>query len=147
MRYVTLVAACMLGSVALLKLAILGQSVTFILICLGIGVGLGAPLAVMFVRATYRQLILGQSSFLTRRFPGGFWFFIFVCMLVGVLLGVAFSILGDAAARKAFHALGVVGWSVFATVFTVLGLYAYRLEKKHNRRVVLDSGGLHFQSR
>ena len=106
----------------------------------GVAVILGLVFGFYAVNALRRNLFHEESHFLTRRAPGGIWFF----LGCGVLLGAFFIQLHDLWPGSENYFLLFLG--VFpAAVFGFLALFIRRIENMTELHVILDGDGFFFE--
>jgi hypothetical protein len=139
-RYVHLVFTSLPCFVLFALVAAAGVPIPEVLVATGCGVIVGALVFIYFLRSCRRQLLLGRSDFLSRRPPGGFWFFVLMGLIGAILsipIGIQWGLLG--------LRLCAIGGSVALLInFAALGAYVALLERKRKSKVFLDTSGLFF---
>lgn len=110
---------------------------------IGIGGCLAAPIAFILSKLIRQKLIKNQSSFLDRIPPGGVWLLILVAVVIGLLIFIVEMIGGKTIASGII----VVWLSFLSTLFFILGIYIYILERKHSKEIYIGVQGFVFRER
>lgn len=113
--------------------------IVYIVAVLCVSSAIGYVCAAHVFEAIRRAIVDKETSWITRRAPGGIWFFIVVGSLVGV---IASLLLRTTSSQFSLRLLALGAGTILTVLFVLVAIQVRRLERSEGKQVLMSHDGL-----